>query len=88
MKEQKLLNVHILGKRWCNKLLGGTHHNVKVGCFFSDGSTKFFESGITYGYENQYIQTAESLLIDNGLELIPNYTNEAVDVPREKDLKF
>lgn len=61
---KKIESMRIEAKRWSQRSYGNTYHTVKV--FVND---EVLKSGITYGYENQYLQTAVQLLKDNGYEI-------------------
>jgi hypothetical protein len=54
--------LHIQGRRWFQKSYGNTYHTVKV---YIDGGL-FYESPKTYGYGEQYIQTAQDWLNEKG----------------------
>ena len=56
---KKLTRVCIV-KKWFDKLNGNTYHKVKL---FLNGEV--LESDYTYGYENQYEQTAYNLFNTN-----------------------
>mgnify|MGYP000201173333 CR=1 FL=1 len=88
---KKIESMRIEAKRWFQRSYGNTYHTVTV--FVND---EVLRSNITYGYGNQYLQTAAELLKDNGYE-IPENNNEAFrlvsrfdhtaeDVKRKKDL--
>lgn len=88
---KKIESMRIEAKRWFQRSYGNTYHTVKV--FVND---EVLKSGITYGYENQYLQTAVQLLKDNGYEIPENnseafrmvcsFAHTAEDVKRKKDL--
>lgn len=88
---KKIESMRIEAKRWFQRSYGNTYHTVKV--FVND---EVLKSGITYGYENQYLQTAVELLKDNGYEipennseafrLVSRFDHTAEDVKRKKDL--
>lgn len=88
---KKIESMRIEAKRWFQRSYGNTYHTVKV--FVND---EVLKSGITYGYENQYLQTAMQLLKDNGYEIPENnseafrmvcsFDHTAEDVKRKKDL--
>ena len=82
-----MLPVRIEGKRWFQKSYGNTYHTATL--HFKDGSTQ--KSGITYGYDQHYLQTAFGMM---GLEYIGTrglreYMGIAYsvsDVSRKRDL--
>lgn len=88
---KKINELKILGKRWFQKSYGNTYHTVTV---IVNGEE--LKSGIKYGYENAYLQTAADLLRVNGYELPENnleafhmvreYPHSVKDVKRKKDL--
>jgi hypothetical protein len=64
-------SIMILGKRWFQRTYGNTYHRVQVYVNDKEVAT----SKITYGYGDQYIQTAVSLLKENGyLKSMPENT--------------
>ena len=84
----------IEGTRWFDKVNGNTYHKV----YITDAKTNnlIYGSQLTYGYDDQYKQTAFAWLIKQGLfkecnrfnhELIRKliYFN-VTDVSRKKDL--
>ena len=88
---KKIESLKINGKKWFQKSYGNTYHTAEVTV-----NGEKIKSGITYGYENHYLQTAVDLLQKNGYEL-PNeqsaayafvcqYPHEAINVKRKKDL--
>ena len=52
----------VIGKRWFQKSYGNTYHSVQV---LIDG-IPVYNSGIHYGYGDQYLQTAKIWLDFNG----------------------
>lgn len=88
-------NLTIIGKRWFDKINGNTYHSVKVyinGVFIA-------EHGMTYGYGDQYTQTARELIKDYLPSKMDEHTplhylreygitiiNEVSDVARKRDL--
>ena len=54
--------LHISGKRWFQKSYGNTYHSVKA---FVDGKL-VVNVPYCYGYDSQYIQTAENGLAKLG----------------------
>jgi len=58
-------SITILGRRWFQKSAGNTYHTVQV---LIDGELKF-QSERTYGYGNQYVDTACDWLEQNGYYL-------------------
>jgi hypothetical protein len=96
--ERKIIeNLIIDGKRWFQKTYGNTYHSVKV---IVNGKS-LGNSGIHYGYGNQYLQTAcEMLVKENYFIDYDDFNNwrrntcgkafiyiTVNDVNREKDLK-
>lgn len=78
---------HINGKRWFQKTFGNTYHTATI--YYSDGTSE--KSKITYGYDEQYLQTAAQLA--NLPELARwqyrkehGITISVSDVRRERDL--
>lgn len=88
---KKINELEIFGKRWFQKSYGNTYHTITV---IVNGEE--LKSGIKYGYENAYLQTAADLLRVNGYELPENnleafhmmcgYSHSVKDVKRKKDL--
>ena len=87
--------VEIIGTRWFQKSYGNTYHVARV--YFDDELV--YESPITYGYDDGYVQTAQKWLAENRWmpsDEVPwryfrdqkgrQYQAHAVDVPRERDL--
>lgn len=54
----KIKSIEIWGKKWFQKSYGNTYHAVKV---YVNGEL-IGTSGITYGYGDSYVQTAEEVL--------------------------
>ena len=54
--------INVVGKRWFQKSYGNTYHKV---CIYIPGQ-ETIESDITYGYGDQYKQTACELLQQQG----------------------
>ena len=52
-------------KKWFDRVNGNTYHNVKVSIKNSKSEKESFESGLTYGYDDHYKQTAGELLSKN-----------------------
>lgn len=67
--------IHINGRRWFQKSYGSTYHTVTVDI---DGE-RVFSSGQTYGYGDQYQQTAWEWINANadklGIEPLKVYAN-------------
>jgi hypothetical protein len=90
------LSFHLIGKRWFNGREGNTYHTVRI--YTKDRSELVAACGLTYGYDDCYIQTAIDKLKE--LKLIPadahygtrylreelGSTYEVHDVNRKKDL--
>lgn len=91
MENQSKMQLVINGNRWFNKVEGNTYHSVQV---FIDGNL-IATQGKTYGYGNQYQQTARELLEKAGYDIF-GYLRECFgsilvfchDVQRQKDLNF
>lgn len=88
---KKINTLEVIGKRWFQKSYGNTYHTATV---IVNGEE--LKSGIKYGYENAYLQTAADLLRVNGYEvpadnieafwMVCEYPHDAEDVKRKKDL--
>lgn len=86
----------VIGHRWFDTKRGNTYHTVEV---ITDRIEK--KSGVTYGYDDAYLQTAIEILEREG-ELDPErehwdlswhcrdngikYVNRVLDVSRKRDL--
>ena len=91
--------VEVSARRWFQKSYGNTYHKVKV--YVND--ELIGTSPITYGYGEQYLETAKKILIDKGYfpralknagslyTFLKNrkikFIYNVTDVKREKDLK-
>lgn len=91
-------SIHIEGRRWFQRLYGNTYHSVRI---WIDGELVLY-SGETYGYGDQYLQTAFEWLFVNGYanqeerEKLGSFTlylretlggtYSVVDVERKRDL--
>lgn len=63
---------------------GNTYHNVRI----KDRRLKrVYTSGVTYGYGNQYVQTANALLKKKGLRTKLTYANSKETVTKYKTMK-
>lgn len=93
----RLRQIDIYGKRWFQRSYGNTYHTVVV---YVNGR-EVFSSTKQYGYGDQYRQTAQEWLEQNGLlpgligsEPLWRYRDrtgigfgsDVTDVPRERDL--
>lgn len=88
---KKINTLEVIGKRWFQKSYGNTYHTATV---IENGEE--LKSGIKYGYENAYLQTAADLLRANGYEvpadnlkafqMMREYPHSVKDVKRKKDL--
>lgn len=88
---KKINTLEVIGKRWFQKSYGNTYHTATV---IVNGEE--LKSGIKYGYENAYLQTAADLLRANGYEvpadnlkafqMMREYPHSVKDVKRKKDL--
>ena len=95
VKETKPVIKYIIeGRKWFDKINGNTYHSVSI--IDTETGKNIYNSPITYGYGNQYRETAKDYLISNGLlketdrfnhELIREtlYFN-VVEVSRKRDL--
>ena len=94
MQKKKIESVFVIGKRWFDKVNGNTYHSVEI---FIDG-VMVKNIGMTYGYDDCYIQTAMEWLFENGYvtekyspsryfrENGINFNSRAYDVSRKRDL--
>jgi hypothetical protein len=64
-----IASISIAARRWFQKSYGNTYHRVHVLIEFKDSTQarKFLDSGIHYGYGDQYQQTAVDLLRAEGV---------------------
>ena len=60
-------DISIAAKRWFQKSYGNTYHRVHVLVEYADKTRKLLDSGIHYGYDEQYIQTAIEEMIKHGV---------------------
>ncbi len=60
-----MINLYIDGRRWFDSTFGNTYHTVQI----RDFDRIIYTSDITYGYDNQYRQTAKEWLADQGYDL-------------------
>ncbi len=66
--------MHIEGRRWFQRSAGNTYHSVRI---FDNGEC-LYQSGIHYGYGEQFLQTAWAWLAQNGHpELAERHENGA-----------
>lgn len=81
-----------LVKKWFDKVNGNTYHSVEYHNF---DTGKTITSGIVYGYEDHYKQTAYELMVKHGYSTDPslkefqeNHTihYHVVEVSRKRDL--
>jgi len=89
-----LNGLHISGRRWFQRSFGNTYHTVSI---FDNGECIHI-SPKTYGYGDQYLQTALAWLTDNGYPQCAGQngtlfiretlggTWSVADVARERDL--
>lgn len=61
MRHKKPKSITVLGKRWFDRINGNTYHSVQI---LIDG-LPVHQIGRTYGYDQQYVQTAKDWLTDN-----------------------
>lgn len=90
--KKSIKGIRIVGKRWFQRSYGNTYHTAEI--IAPDG--KKIKSGIRYGYEDAYLQTAADLLRKNGYDLpadslesfktVTTLEHGAEDVTRKKDL--
>jgi hypothetical protein len=59
---KKVESIMVLGKRWFQRSYGNTYHRVEV---YVNGESIGI-SKVTYGYGEQYIQTAMAMLKEKG----------------------
>ena len=62
---KKIKGLVIIGRKWRDKINGNTYHSAEVIIFTSD-DIRSYKSGLTYGYGEQYLETAHQLLVDLG----------------------
>jgi hypothetical protein len=60
-----MTNYRVEARRWFQKTYGNTYHSVRI--FDEDGNLIACER-FTYGYDDQYLQTAYELLKSKGVE--------------------
>ena len=89
-----MLKYIVEGRRWFDKINGNTYHKV----YITDARNNSFVFGspLTYGYDDQYRQTAFDWLIANGLfkesdrfnhdKIRKEFYFNVVDVLRKRDL--
>lgn len=76
------MKAKIYGKRWFQKTYGNTYHSVTILI-----NNEVYYQGCSYGYGNQYIETAKQLLKAAGYDLNKiEFENHVKDVNRKKDL--
>ncbi len=63
----KIQSIRIYARRWFQKSYGNTYHRTHVYIVTSDGKEHSYDSGIHYGYDEQYIQTAVDILKDKDI---------------------
>jgi len=68
-------HILIIGRRWFQKSFGNTYHTVDV---YVDGEKRFM-SPVSYGYDEQYIQTAYDALINAGVVTPERYGNGCME---------
>lgn len=92
----KMKTLYVLGKRWFDKVNGNTYHSATI---YING--EFYKKiDCRYGYDDQYLQSANELLIEDKIikdinhVFLYTYCNDknikfcydVVDVQRKKDL--
>ena len=73
----------VFGRKWLDRKYGNTYHAV---CVVVGEGTYFSE--VTYGYENQFLQTAKELIAKKGIEAGEITQSFCCWVKSKKDLKF
>lgn len=87
------MNITVLGRRWFEKTNGNTYHSVSV---YVDGQL-IGRNPYEYGYGNQYEQSAQAILNNNGIGATyplsmwarnngHTLVQDVTDVQRKKDL--
>ncbi len=84
---KKIESIKIYGKLWFQRLYGNTYHSVTV----IVNNEEILFKGFTYGYGNQFLQTAVDLLNEAGYsttysDLIKIADYKSKEVSRKKDL--
>jgi hypothetical protein len=74
MKGLKMNKINVIVKMWFDDVNNNTYHNVNF-----NYNNKNYNSGLTYGYENQYKVTLKEILIKN------NLINKNIDYYQSKD---
>lgn len=101
MKTKKFRRIIIEGKRWFRRSCGNTYHSVRITLTPYKGEQVRFLSGIHYGYDDHYRQTAAAILIKAGYfhdwndfvdqtrdtKTRAKFYFTVSDVPRERDLE-
>ncbi len=92
---RKPRSISIIGRRWFQRSAGNTYHSAQVVV----NGEQVHDTGIHYGYGDQYLQTAAAWLVEN--DYLPEnarplslycrengiaFTGFVSDVAREKDL--
>lgn len=70
MERKKIESLNIIGKRWFQRTYGNSYHSVKI--YVND---EILYKGFSYGYGNQYIQTAAEMLESAGYNLDRYYSD-------------
>lgn len=65
MESDKMIQYIIEGKRWFDKVSGNTYHTISI--TDADTNTLIYNSETTYGYGDQYRQTAIDWLIKQNI---------------------
>ena len=76
-KDNKSIDITIKANEWFDRTYGNSYHNTIL---IIDGVTH--QSGIQYGYEEQYLQTADHML--KALNLIPDHLSAYRWMDRDK----
>lgn len=79
--KKNINSIVIEGKRWFDKINGNTYHSVNV---YVNGK---FIGGVPYeyGYGDQYIQTAHTILQETGFYPISNKKNRYLQSGAQRD---
>lgn len=59
--------IRVLGRRWFQRTYGNTYHAADIWVTFADGTTQKLFADFTYGYGEQYLETALETLAEAGL---------------------
>jgi len=59
---EKIESITIIGRKWWDRVNGNTYHTAEI---LVNGES-LHKTGMTYGYDDHYIQTAAAWLKSNG----------------------